>query len=111
MKGILDRLEKLALIERQSHPEDRRSILVCLTGKGLSHAREINAIMVEANEQFLSQLGTKKSQKFRVFLRHGLLTGFGLAATTCIVYSIILVEWSRDATVILLMLFAVMHGH
>jgi DNA-binding MarR family transcriptional regulator len=69
MTGILDRLEKMALIERQPHPEDRRAIFVCLTDQGLSHAREINAIMVEANEEFLSQLGSKKSLNFRALLK------------------------------------------
>ncbi len=70
MTGILDRLEKMSLIKRQPHPEDRRAILVCLTGQGLSHAREINAIMVEANEAFLSPLGSKQSQNFRALLKH-----------------------------------------
>ena len=70
MTGILDRLEKMSLIKRQRHPEDRRAILVCLTGQGLSHAREINGIMVEANEEFLSQLGSKQSRNFRALLKH-----------------------------------------
>ncbi len=70
MTGILDRLEKMVLIERQRHPEDRRAILVCLTNKGLSHAKEIYAIMVEANEEFLSQLGSKQIQNFRALLKY-----------------------------------------
>ena len=45
MTGILDRLEKMALVERQPHPEDRRAILVCLTAKGRRCADEINGIM------------------------------------------------------------------
>ena len=70
MTGILDRLEKMTLIERQRHPEDRRAILICLTPQGLSHAREINGIMVEANKEFLSQLGAKQSQNFKALLKH-----------------------------------------
>ena len=70
MTGILDRLEKMDLIERRRHPDDRRAILVCLTGQGLSHAREINGIMVEANKEFLSQLGAKQSQNFRALLKY-----------------------------------------
>lgn len=70
MTGILDRLEKMDLIERRRHPDDRRAILVCLTGRGRSHAREINAIMDEANNEFLGQLGSKQSQKFRALLKH-----------------------------------------
>ena len=70
MTGILDRLEKMAMIQRRPHPEDRRAILVCLTGQGLDHAKEINAIMVKANQTFLSQLKPKQSQQFREVLKH-----------------------------------------
>jgi len=70
MTGILDRLEKIDLIERRRHPDDRRAGLVCLTGRGRSHAREINTIMVEANNEFLSRLGSKQSQRFRALLKH-----------------------------------------
>ncbi len=69
MTGILDRLEKMDLIERRRHPDDRRAILVCLTGQGLSHAKEINGIMVEANKEFLRQLGAKQSKNFRALLK------------------------------------------
>jgi DNA-binding MarR family transcriptional regulator len=34
LTGILDRLESVALVERRSHPIDRRAILVCLTERG-----------------------------------------------------------------------------
>jgi len=70
MTGILDRLEKMALIERKRHPEDRRAILVCLTNQGLSHAKELNAIMVAANDEFLSEMGSEQSQNFRTLLKH-----------------------------------------
>lgn len=70
MTGILDRLEKMALIERRRHPHDRRAILVCLTNQGLSHAKEINAIMVAVNHEFLSELGTEQTQNFRTLLEH-----------------------------------------
>lgn len=35
MTGILDRLEKMGLVERRPHPDDRRAILVCLTDQGI----------------------------------------------------------------------------
>lgn len=69
MTGILDRLEKLALIERQPHPEDRRAILVCLTDRGRDYASEINAIMVDANRAFLARIRTGASAEFRKTLR------------------------------------------
>jgi MarR family transcriptional regulator, organic hydroperoxide resistance regulator len=38
LTGILDRLEGMGYLERQSNPEDRRSTMICLTfeGKGLA---------------------------------------------------------------------------
>jgi DNA-binding MarR family transcriptional regulator len=68
MTGILDRLEKLELTERQPHPDDRRAILVCLTDKGRQCATEINNIMVEANEEFLSGFNPEESQYLRKML-------------------------------------------
>ncbi|MEN8247228.1 MAG: MarR family transcriptional regulator [Thermodesulfobacteriota bacterium] len=70
MTGILDRLEKMDLIERRPHHDDRRAILVCLSSQGLTHAKEINTIMITANDAFLSELGPDQSQKFREFLKH-----------------------------------------
>jgi DNA-binding MarR family transcriptional regulator len=70
MTGILDRLEKMDLIERKRHPEDRRAILVCLTSQGLIHAKEINAIMISANDAFLNELSPEQSLKFKGFLKH-----------------------------------------
>lgn len=69
MTGILDRLEKLALVVRQPHPDDRRAILICLTDQGRKYAKEINAIMVEANREYLGRLGAKQSKALRETLK------------------------------------------
>ena len=69
MTGILDRLEKLALVERQPHPDDRRAILICLTDQGRKYAKEINSIMVKANEAYLGQFGSERSEAFRETLK------------------------------------------
>jgi len=69
MTGILDRLEKMALIERRSHPEDRRAILVCLTNAGRQIATEINAIMVVANKTFLDQFKFQYQAEFQNVLK------------------------------------------
>ena len=69
MTGILDRLEKMDLVERRPHPDDRRAILACLTKKGRRYAREINSIMVKANEEFLSGLSAEESENFRNLLK------------------------------------------
>jgi DNA-binding MarR family transcriptional regulator len=36
LTGVLDRLEKSGMIQRQKHPNDRRAIHICLTPKGLN---------------------------------------------------------------------------
>ncbi len=38
LTGVLDRLERRALIERTANPADRRSVLVRLTSAGRAHA-------------------------------------------------------------------------
>jgi len=68
MTGILDRLEINGLIVRLPHLDDRRSLLVCLTERGAHVAKEINAIMIDANEEFLSRLTPKDSELFRNLL-------------------------------------------
>lgn len=69
MTGILDRLEKLDLIIRHPHPNDRRAILVCLTAQGAQLAKKINKIMIEANEEFLAKFKKQDAQAFRSFLK------------------------------------------
>jgi DNA-binding MarR family transcriptional regulator len=70
MTGILDRLEKLALVERQPHPDDRRAILICLTEQGRSCAKEIHSIMVKANKEYLEGLGSETLSMFRETLKN-----------------------------------------
>ncbi len=70
MTGILDRLEKMDLIQRRSHPDDRRAILVCLTEQGLRYSREIYSIMVEANQAFLNHLTPETSGILHKQLKH-----------------------------------------
>lgn len=68
MTGILDRLEKLDLIVRIAHPNDRRALLICLTKQGAQHAREIHHIMVESNKEFLNRFSSQESESFRDML-------------------------------------------
>lgn len=69
MTGILDRLEKIGLIERQPHPDDRRAILVCLTDKGACYAKDINQIMVAANEEFFDRFNPEDSRVLQRMLK------------------------------------------
>jgi DNA-binding MarR family transcriptional regulator len=56
LTGILDRLATARLIERRRHPDDRRAIQICLTGKGCETAKEIYDMSLAANKTFLSSL-------------------------------------------------------
>lgn len=68
MTGILDRLENIGLIKREPHPDDRRAILICLTDKGGRSARDVNQIMLSANDEFLKQFDPKDVKTFRRML-------------------------------------------
>ena len=69
MTGILDRLEKLSLIERKANPDDRRAILVCLTDKGVVYAAELRELFVEANREFLAEFNPEEESFFRGLLK------------------------------------------
>ncbi|TIT20792.1 MAG: MarR family transcriptional regulator [Mesorhizobium sp.] len=56
MTNRLDRLEKSGLIKRGPHPDDRRGIVVQLTGKGLALIDEAVAAHVANEHQILSGL-------------------------------------------------------
>lgn len=68
MTGILDRLEKLDLIERKNHPTDRRALLICLTQTGNQCAREIHRIMIDANREFLNRFAPQDAEAFKEML-------------------------------------------
>jgi len=44
MTGIVDTLEKKGLVTRQANPDDRRSLLVCLTPAGRTIQRQVPSI-------------------------------------------------------------------
>jgi len=69
LTGILDRLESKALVERRSHPMDRRAILVCLTEQGSKLAIQLKRIMREANREYLSGLNDDEQAVLRDALR------------------------------------------
>ena len=69
LTGILDRLESAGLLERRRNPDDRRSILICLTSEGREVAEDIRSTAEQANQAFLSNLSNEESQIFRLLLR------------------------------------------
>lgn len=69
LTGILDRLEKAGLLERKSHPEDRRALSVCLTPQGNQLAENLVSLAVTANQGFLEPLTSEEQVILRLLLK------------------------------------------
>ena len=69
MTGVLDRLEKMALVERQSHPSDRRAIDVCLTDAGKALTDKTSSEGEKANKEFLRDLDESEQTQLKSLLR------------------------------------------
>jgi len=67
--GVLARLEGLGLIRRKPNPDDRRSILIELTGQGRETAGEIVRIVPGANRTFLQGFSDEEQMMLRGLLR------------------------------------------
>ena len=66
LTGILDRMEKRGFIERKEDPEDRRSVLVCLTDK----SKEIRPQMIEIAQDLDQEFRDKvPDEEFRLLLK------------------------------------------
>lgn len=69
LTGIIDRLENLGCVERRASKEDRRAVLVCLTGKGREVVGEIETLLARANREFLAGLSGEEQQQLRGLLQ------------------------------------------
>lgn len=69
LTGIIDRLARAGLVERQADPDDRRAIRICLTGKGRDVSDKIGALVEPENRSFLSNLTDEEEMIFRMLLR------------------------------------------
>ncbi len=65
MTGLLDRLEKQGLVERQRDPSDRRGILIFLTQKGIEARQTIHALVEELDNRLQSALSAEEIKIFR----------------------------------------------
>jgi len=69
LTGIIDRLENLGFAERRASKEDRRAVLVCLTGRGRQVVGEIKPLLAGANQEFLAGLSPREQQQLRGLLQ------------------------------------------
>ncbi len=68
LTGIVDRLEKNGMVSRSPNPQDRRSILISLTKKGLGIVPKIRKAVSEANQTFLNSLSNEEELMLRGLL-------------------------------------------
>jgi DNA-binding MarR family transcriptional regulator len=69
LTGILDRLEIVGYIKRQSNPDDRRSIIISLTAAGKEVASDVRILVDQANQEFLQKLSKEEEAMLRGLLR------------------------------------------
>jgi len=74
MTNRIDRLEAQGLVERKPDPEDRRSLQVGLTRKGLKVIDDAVAVRFEEAEHALGQLTRKERDQLATLLRKMLLS-------------------------------------
>ena len=68
MTNRLDRLETLKLIVRQPEPNDRRSVRIQLTAKGLQLVEKLIPQLVEIEKQIVSDFGDANIRKLTQLL-------------------------------------------
>lgn len=66
---MVDRLERLGLIRRSPHPEDRRASLICLEPAGLELRPEIEARCTAVTERLLSKFSESDYAQFKRLIR------------------------------------------
>ena len=66
--GLIDRLEKEHLVERLSHPDDRRAYRICLTDKGKGLEQELCAIARTVTNRFVARLSAVEHETLRILL-------------------------------------------
>jgi DNA-binding MarR family transcriptional regulator len=69
LTGILDRLEKASLLEKKTHPEDRRALSVSLTEQGRQLTENLIALAEKANQDFLEPLTSEEQLILRLLLK------------------------------------------
>ena len=65
LTGIVDRLEKMNLVQRKPSPTDRRATLLSLTKKGSEIVSKLYQILPEANKDFLQNLSREEEKLLR----------------------------------------------
>lgn len=68
LSSVLNRLEDRALIERQIHPDDRRSFMIELTPAGRKLARGVRRALEKLERRIAKRLGTSDPEQLVALL-------------------------------------------
>lgn len=68
MGGLIDRLQKEGLVERRSHPEDRRAYRICLTEKGKALEPLLTPLAAKAQDHFIAKLDQQEVETLKSLL-------------------------------------------
>ncbi len=69
VSGVLDRMQKSALIERSAVPENRRMVLVSPTKKAMDMRESVDQIVQDMNRHFLGHFLPDEQRRLKAFLR------------------------------------------
>lgn len=69
MTNRIDQLEKAGFVERVGHPDDRRSVLIALSEKGLAVIDEAVTAHVENQHRLVASLSAKDRLEFNRLLK------------------------------------------
>lgn len=69
LTGIIDRLEKSGLVQREVDPLDRRSKLIYLTALGRQYEERVMPVAQEVNHFFSQKFSPEELEKFLVLLK------------------------------------------
>lgn len=69
ISGIIDRLEKMDLIERIPNPIDRRSCVLLITPKASRISRELESLALEFNRSLAEPLSEHEKNKLIEYLK------------------------------------------
>ena len=65
MTRLVDKLEKQGLVERQINPEDRRQMLISITGTGLGQAGTVKSVVNAANRKIGEGFSQDEMETFK----------------------------------------------
>jgi len=74
--GLVDRLEKSGLAERTTNPDDRRTFLIRITGKGKTEIDRAYEIIRKVNQEIKAGFSADEMETFKSVM-NGLLVKFG----------------------------------